>query len=120
MVQTFLDRSLCIAEDTPSGRQLIFPSQYRRERPIPEHPQIFVSYTFTGELATVYTTLVVRMWYSGVFGQRELWRNAAEFVTSADQVAGLVMERSGEGEGTLSVFFDPRVPDELKVVFISQ
>src|SRR5262249_14972608 len=32
MVQTFLDRSLCIAEETPEGRHLIFPSQYRRER----------------------------------------------------------------------------------------
>src|SRR5712691_13145432 len=29
MLQTLLDRSLCIAEDTPEGRQLIFPSQYR-------------------------------------------------------------------------------------------
>ena len=54
MVQTFLDRSLCIAEDTPDGRQLIFPSEYRRERPIPAHPEISVSYTFAGELQTIY------------------------------------------------------------------
>jgi hypothetical protein len=42
MVQTFLDKSLCIAEDTPQGKQLIFPSQYRRERGIPQYPEIFV------------------------------------------------------------------------------
>ncbi len=118
MVQTLLDKSLCIAEDTPEGRLLIFPSQYRRERPIPAHPEIFVSYTFTGELATVYTTLVVRLWYSKIFDNRELWRNAAEFATSKGQSAGLVMERTGEGEGTISVFFDPKIPDQLKVVFI--
>ncbi len=35
MVQTFLDHSLCIAEETPQGRQLVFPSQYRREKDIP-------------------------------------------------------------------------------------
>lgn len=118
IVQTFLDKSLCIAEDTPEGKQLIFPSQYRRERPIPEHPEIFVSYTFTGELATVYTTLVVRLWYSREFDNKELWQNAAEFTTSKGRTAGLLMERTGEGEGTISVFFDLGVPDELKVVFI--
>lgn len=31
LVQTFLDHSLCIAEDTPHGRHLVFPSQYRWE-----------------------------------------------------------------------------------------
>lgn len=82
LVQTFLDRSLCIAEEAPEGRHLIFPSQYRRERPIPAHPEVFVSYTFTGEWQTVYTTLVVRLWYSREFKHRELWRNAAEFETS--------------------------------------
>ncbi|NIM12342.1 MAG: DUF4365 domain-containing protein [Candidatus Aminicenantes bacterium] len=118
MVQTFLDKSLCIAEDTPKGKQLIFPSQYRRERDIPQYPEIFVSYTFTGELATVYTTLVVRLWYSREFDNRELWRNAAEFMTIKKRTAGLMMERTGEGEGTISVFFDPKVPEDLKVVFI--
>lgn len=32
-----------VAKDTPDGRHLIFPSQYRRERPIPSHPEIFAS-----------------------------------------------------------------------------
>jgi RNase P subunit RPR2 len=118
MVQTFLDKSLCIAEDTSDGRQLIFPSQYRRERPIPAYPEIFVSYNFAGELQTIYTTLVVRLWYSRQFEQKELWRNAAEFMTTTEKTVGLVMERVGEGLGTISVFFEAGVPDELKVVFI--
>jgi hypothetical protein len=118
MIQTLLDKSLCIAEHTPEGKQLIFPSQFRRDRPIPKHPEIFISYTFTGELATVYTTLVVRLWYSREFDNKELWRNAAEFTTTKKLTAGLVMERTGEGEGTISVFFEPKVPEELKVVFI--
>ncbi len=48
LTQTFLDHSLCIAEDTPHGRHLVFPSQYRREKDIPYEPDIFVSYTFSG------------------------------------------------------------------------
>lgn len=118
LVQTLLDKSLCIAEDAQGGRHLIFPSQYRRERPIPAHPEVYVSYTFTGEWQTVYTTLVVRLWYSQEFKHRELWQNAAEFETTRGHRLGLVIARTGEGEGTISVFFDPEVPDELKVVFI--
>lgn len=118
IVQTFLDKALCIAEDTPEGRHLVFPSQYRRERPIPQHPEIFVSYSFSGEWQTVYSTLVVRLWYSREFRQKELWSNAAEFQTSKGRVAGLLMEHAGEGKASISVFFDIDVPDELKVTFI--
>ena len=118
MVQTFLDKSLCIAEDTPQGRHLVFPSQYRRERPFPTDPEVFISYTFTGELQTVYTTLVVRLWYSREFDHKELWRNAAEFLTSKNRTVGLVMQKTGDGQGTINVFFESGVPDELKVAFI--
>jgi WD40 repeat protein/GTPase SAR1 family protein len=119
MVQTFLDKSLCIAEDTPHGRHLVFPSQYRREKDIPWEPPIFVSYTFSGEWQTVWTTLVVRLWYSQEFEHRELWRNAAEFQSSRGHLLGLKIEnRQGEGQATISVFFDVKTPDELKVIFL--
>ena len=119
LVQTLLEHSLCIAEDTPDGRHLVFPSQYRRERDIPKHPDIFVSYTFSGEWQTIYTTLVVRLWYSREFGHRELWRNAAEFETSKGHALGLKIEnKQGEGEASIYLFFDVAVPDELKVIFI--
>nr|VFK59649.1 MAG: protein of unknown function (DUF4365) [Candidatus Kentron sp. TUN]VFK68073.1 MAG: protein of unknown function (DUF4365) [Candidatus Kentron sp. TUN] len=119
MVQTFLDHSLCIAEDTSDGRQLVFPSQYRRERDIPWEPDVFVSYTFRGEWQTVWSTLVVRLWYSYEFDHKELWRNAAEFQSSRGQLLGLKIDnRQGEGEATISLFFDPKTPDELKVNFI--
>jgi hypothetical protein len=119
MVQTFLDHSLCIAEDTAQGRELVFPSQYRREKDIPHDPNIFVSYTFNGEWQTVWTTLVVRLWYSQEFEQKELWRNAAEFKSSRGNLLGLKIDnRQGEGEATISLFFDVQTPDELKVIFI--
>ena len=119
LVQTFLDHSLCIAEDTGQGKQLVFPSQYRREKDIPWEPDIFVSYTFEGEWQTIWTTLVVRLWYSNEFEHRELWRNAAEFVSSRGQFLGLKIDnRQGEGEATISLFFHAQVPDELKVNLI--
>lgn len=119
LVQTFLDHSLCIAEDTPQGRQLVFPSQYRREKDLPWQPGVFVSYTFRGEWQTVWTTLIVRLWYSHEFEHKELWRNAAEFKSSRNQLLGLKIDnRQGEGEATISLFFDVATPDELKVIFI--
>lgn len=118
LVQTLLDFSLCIRESEGGDWLLIFPSQYRRDRDIPGHPEIFVTYTFNGELQTIYTTLVVRLWYSRTFKQKELWQNAAEFTTSKGHSVGVVFDKIGDGEGTLSVFFDSAVPDELKVVFI--
>jgi len=118
LVQTFLDHSLCIAEDTPHGRHLVFPSQYRREKDIPRDPVIFVSYTFSGEWQTVWTTLVVRLWYSQEFEHRELWRNAAEFASTRGNTLGLLIKKTGDGDATISLYFDVEVPDELKVLFI--
>lgn len=119
LVQTFLDHSLCIAEDTPQGRHLVFPSQYRREKDLPRDPDIFVSYTFSGEWQTVWTTLVVRLWYSQEFEHRELWRNAAEFASGKGHTLGLKIDnQQGEGMATISMYFDKEVPDELKAIFI--
>jgi WD40 repeat protein/DNA-directed RNA polymerase subunit RPC12/RpoP len=119
MVQTFLDHSLCIAEETAKGRELVFPSQYRREKDLPHDPDVFVSYTFSGEWQTIWTTLVVRLWYSQEFEHRELWRNAAEFNSKGGSLLGLKIDnRQGEGQATISLFFDLQTPDELKVIFI--
>lgn len=119
LVQTFLDHSLCIAEETTQGRQLVFPSQYRSEKDIPRDPDIFVSYTFSGEWQTVWTTLVVRLWYSQEFEHRELWRNAAEFASPMNYILGLKIDnKQGEGTATISLYFDKEVQDELKSIFI--
>jgi len=118
MVQTFLDQSLCIREETPSGVQLVFPSQFNREIEIPTHPLVMVSYHFSGHLPTIYTTLVVRLTYGGTFEKKELWKNAAEFVTPEGKTVGLVMKKIDEGVGEIKIFFEPGVPDDSRVTFI--
>lgn len=118
LVQTLLEYSLCIRETEDGKTLLIFPSQYNRDRDIPQHPEIFVTYRFSGELQTIYTTLVVRLWYSRTFDRKELWRNAAEFATTKGKTTGILFEKLGDGEGKLSTFFETGVPDELQVVFV--
>lgn len=119
LVQTLLDHSLCIAEDSPHGRHLVFPSQYRRGKDSPKDPDILVSYTFSGEWQTIWTTLVVRLWYSQQFQHRELWRNAAEFASPKGYTLGLKIDnKQGEGTATVSLYFDKEVHDDLKAIFI--
>ena len=78
----------------------------------------FVPHTFSGEWQTVWTTLVVRLWYSQEFAHWELWRNAAEFESARKQTLGLKITKTGDGAATISLYFDLKVPDELKVIFI--
>jgi DNA-directed RNA polymerase subunit RPC12/RpoP len=118
MVQTFLEQALCIAEVSEAGRQLIFPSQYRRDRDLEQHPEIHVSFTCTGEWQTVYTSLVVRLWYSNTFDNKELWRNAAEFTTTEGHAAGFRVNRLPDGAMRFDVFFEREVPASLKAVLV--
>lgn len=118
MVQTFLDRALCLAEDTAEGRQLVFPSQYRRDRPLTRFPETIVTYTFGGELMTIFTTLVVRLWYTQGFKEKEIWQNAAEFGTLTGARIGFVQEKIGEGTARISVFADTGASLDQKAVFL--
>jgi len=119
MVQTFIDRSLCLKESTPSGMMLVFPSYFRRDNPdLPEHPNVFVTYGFEGGLEEIYSTLVVRLSYSDGFQKDQLWRDAADFLTHDGNRVGLAMERKGEGKAEIIVYFDKDVSIDTKVTFI--
>jgi small GTP-binding protein len=119
MVQTFIDRSLCIKEKTKDGLMLVFPSYFRRDNPdLPEHPNVFVTYSFEGGLEEIYSTLVVRLSYSDGFQKDQLWRDAADFKTPDDKRVGLAMERKGEGKAEIIVYFDKEVSIDAKVTFI--
>ena len=66
----------------------------------------------------MWTTLVVRLWYSNEFEHRELWRNAAEFAFSGRTLGLKIDNQQGEGTATISLYFDREVPDELKAIFM--
>jgi WD40 repeat protein len=119
LVQIFIDHSLCIREETEHGVLLVFPSQFNREIPdIPDYPNIIVTYCFSGQLETIYATLVVRLAYSISFLKKDLWKNAAEFFSPANKKVGFKMNKIGDGRGEIKVFFDSGVSDETRVIFI--
>ena len=119
IVQTLLDRSLCIREKSPNGEMLVFPSYFRRDNPDqPEHPNVFVTYEFSGPLDDVYATLVVRLSCSDTFEKDQLWKDAADFTTPEGKRVGLAMHKRTEGAATIVVYFESGTPDDTKVTFI--
>jgi len=123
MHQTLVKQGLCLRmhddSDTPTiPTLLIFPSFYRRERPeLDGHPAVFVSYRFNGFLDEIYATLVVRLHHTDPFDSDQLWRYAADFKTSKGRRLGIKLTRLGEGAGELSVYFDPVISVEEKMLF---
>ena len=109
----------CLRQETPLGTMLVFPSYFRRDKPdLPEHPNVFVTYGFSGPLEEIYATLVVRLSYSDGFKCEQLWKDAVDFKTPSGKRVGLAMRKKSEGAAEIVVYFEAGVPDDTKVTFI--
>lgn len=119
MHHTFIDRGLCLRQPVDSGTQLVFPSYFSREREeLKSHPAILVTYQFSGMLDEIYATLIVRLHLSSTFDTDKLWRFAADFKTPTEQRLGLIMDKKQEGNAEITVFFEPNVAEDTRVIFI--
>ena len=119
MHQILVDHGLCLREHTEAGPLLVFPSYFKRERPdVAGHPAIFVTYQFSGALDEIYATLVVRLHNCMAFEKDRLWRFAADFKTPQGLRVGLKMTKKTEGAAEITVYLDPKTPEDTKVVFI--
>lgn len=119
VVELFLDREVALPAK-PSGKdeQLVFPSQFNRKRPESSTlPRREVSYRFVGSVEAIYATLVVRLFYSGGFELKQLWKDAAEFRNSGGEICGFVLEDIKEGHGTISIFFEESASVDSRLVF---
>ncbi len=61
---------------------------------------------------------MVQLYNTKAFENGDLWRYAADFKSPAGLRMGFKMTRLTEGSGEISVYFDPGVTDDLKVMFI--
>lgn len=119
MLQTFMERSLCLEEETGEGTQLVFPSYFKRDRPeLPTHPAILITYRFNGPIDEIYSTLVVRLYYTNDFMKDQLWKNAADFKTHSGKQAGILLTKIADDTAELAVYFEPGVPEDTQVSFI--
>jgi hypothetical protein len=114
-----VNRGLCIRQHVPNESPLlIFPSLYKRERPErPAHPLLLMTFRFAGHLDEILATLVVRLHNTDLFEYKQLWLDAADFVSATDEKIGLKMARH-EGQGEITVFADGDVADVSRLMFV--
>ncbi|HJQ30577.1 MAG TPA: adenylate/guanylate cyclase domain-containing protein [Pyrinomonadaceae bacterium] len=114
-VELFLRLGLALEQDD----NLVFPSKFnRRMPPLEEDPAVEVEFSFEGPVENLYTTLVVKLYYGGIFRLKKLWKNAAEFLNARGLVCGFQLQNEGEGQGTLKVFYAEGVRDDDKALFL--
>jgi hypothetical protein len=117
LVALFLERALAWKQDTDKGAMLVFPSYVRLPRPEPPpRPGRTVLYRFTGPLEEIYSTLVVRLHYSGLFDKTKLYRQAVDFQTATGRLAALTMKEDGE-RGELEIYFGEKLDPDVQASF---
>ncbi|MFC3893388.1 TIR domain-containing protein [Lentzea rhizosphaerae] len=110
VVEELLRREIALKEVTDKEVDLIFPSQFTRERPdAPQVPGQDVVFTFDGDLASIYSTLAVRLSHSRFFKKDEMWHNSATYRPDTGGTCGIAIREIAEGRGELVVFHDEQV-----------
>ena len=96
---------------------LIFPSQFTRERPdLPDPEGKAVVFTFEGAIQHIYTRLAVRLARSEIFVLDEMWRNAAAFAP-ARGMCGVWLRELDEGHGEFTLFYEVDTGEETRYHF---
>jgi class 3 adenylate cyclase len=114
-VELFLRLGLALEQDG----NLVFPSKFNRQMPpLAADPSVEVEFAFEGAVENLYTTLVVKLYYGGIFRLEKLWKNAAEFLNGRERVCGFQLHGEGDGRGMLKVFYAEGVSDDDKALFL--
>jgi WD40 repeat protein len=117
LIALFLGRALAWKQDTDKGTMLVFPNYVRLPRPEPPpRPGRTVLYRFSGPLEEIYSTLVVRLHYSGLFKTTKLYRQAVDFHTATGKLAALTMKEQGE-RGELEIYFGEKLDADVQASF---
>jgi Domain of unknown function (DUF4365) len=114
-----VSRAWCLRQPGDRSNLLTFPSYFRRERPQqPTHPNVLVTYRFTGPVEEIYATLVVRLHHTLAFESAELWKDAADFKTQTGATLGLTLIREGEGTSRLDAYFSQQADESARWLFL--
>ncbi|MFD7654787.1 TIR domain-containing protein [Actinosynnema sp. NPDC059797] len=118
VVRELLRREIALKEVTDRQVDLIFPSQFTRQRPdAPRVPGEDVVFAFSGRLHSVYATLAVRLSHSRLFRRDGMWHNTATYAALAGGTCGIALRETGEGRGELVVFHEGPVEPVVRTQF---
>lgn len=117
-IEELLRHEIALREQTEHGSELVFPSQFTRDYPQAPDPEGKAAvFEFEGPVLNVYTTLAVRLVRSGIFLKNEMWKNAAIYTTKTGGRCGILLREIAEGRGELTVFYEGRPGEELRLQF---
>jgi WD40 repeat protein len=117
-VEELLRHEIALKETTDQGVDLVFPSQFTRERPdAPDIPGRQVTFGFEGPLHSIYASLAVRLAHSSLFGRRTMWQNAASYTATVGGTCGIHLRELEEGRGELTLFYDEQAGTAVRAQF---
>jgi len=117
-VEELLRHEIALKEMTDRGADLVFPSQFTRERPgAPDIPGKQVTFSFEGPLHSVYATLAVRLSHSSFFNRQAMWQNAAFYTSAAGGTCGIHLRELEDGRGELALSYDEQASAAVRVQF---
>jgi len=98
---------------------LVFPSQFKvmRNQPPNTGSRTEVAYRFSGNIESIFASLVVRLGYTDYFRREAHWRHAVEFSREGHRL-GLSVREINEGIAELSIYFDSVVNEFDRLTFI--
>jgi hypothetical protein len=117
-VEELLRHEIALKEATNQGVDLVFPSQFTRERPdAPDIAGRQVTFAFEGPLYSIYASLAVRLAHSSLFRRETMWQNAASYTAGAGGTCGIHLHELEEGRGELALFYDERAGTAVRGQF---
>ena len=119
-IEELLRHEIALKETTDQGVDLLFPSQFTRERPdAPEIPGKQTVFTFQGALTSIYASLAVRLCRSRLFERQGMWANVASYAATVGGVCGFHLRELDEGHGELTLFYDALASPVVRTQFES-
>ena len=117
-MEELLRHEIALKETTDQGVDLVFPSQFTRERPdAPDIPGKEVTFAFDGPLHNIYATLAVRLSHSTLFRRQAMWQNAASYAATVGGMCGIHLRELEEGRGELVLFYDEQASRAVRSQF---
>ena len=107
-IEDLIKHEIALREIDETGNEiLVFPSQTTRlyAKNVPEPDGNTAIWQFEGAVPSIYTTLLVRLWHTGLFTQKDMYENAAFYTTKDGEIYQLFLSDLGEGRAELMVFF---------------
>jgi small GTP-binding protein len=115
----FLKHNLCFRQTIKTKTVLVFPSLINQKRPLSSLTNMVddLSYSITGQVETVYPSLVVQLGATNEFDCTYTWQNQAQYEMGPDEVCGFYQIESGEGEIGLVLYYGSQTPDYTRQIF---